>query len=97
MKTPSKPAIVGSTKVKPFGLGEYSNNPKEYEAQVGERQEAVVVEVGDFFIQRTPQHRHWVARTKTGKPLPKPLEGLWLSPETFANAAVRFQGKGEGV
>ena len=83
--------VIGTTRPKPFKLGTYPNNPEEYEAEVQERQESVVLEVGKYLIQRTPQHRHWVGRTKDGKPLPRSLEGRWLSPETFAKAAEKFQ------
>lgn len=75
---------------KAFRLGEYSNSPKEHEQEIADRQEAVVIEIGDFLLQKTAQYRHWVARTKDGKPLPRALEGRWLHPDQFRIAAEKY-------
>lgn len=75
---------------KAFRLGGYSNNPKEHEQEIADRQEAVVIEIGDFLLQKTAQYRHWVARTKDGKPLPRALEGRWLHPDQFRIAAEKY-------
>lgn len=81
----------GPTTSKPFRLGDYPNSSAEYEKEVVERQQAVVIEVSGFLLQRMAQYPFWVARTKDGKPLPRSLEGQWLSPETFRIAAEKYR------
>ncbi|MHA6690553.1 hypothetical protein [Devosia sp. A449] len=79
-----------STRPKAFRLGEFANRLLEHEKEIAERQQAVVIEVAIFLLQKTAQYPFWVARTKDGKPLPRSLEGRWLSPETFRVAAEKY-------
>lgn len=66
-----------------FRLGEYSTVPAEHEKEIAERQEAVVIPVGDYLLQKQAQYRLWKAMPGNDKTLPKSLEGLWKSPAAF--------------
>ena len=73
-------------------LGEYSNNPVEHEAQIGDRREQVTRTVGDYVLTLDRHWRLWTVEHKDGGQVPKGLQGRWSSAADFKARAKQVHG-----